>query len=92
MNISSQDERELEAALKKSLEETGGAEGEEQKKPESPKFKAFTGQGVSLGGGPEEKGGVDTDSELYKTLAAEYGDDPEMIQGIMMSMKANEIE
>lgn len=45
LNISSQDERELEAALKKSLEETGGGDGgeEEQKKPESPKFKAFTG-------------------------------------------------
>lgn len=29
LNISSQDERELEAALKKSLEETGGEGGEE---------------------------------------------------------------
>jgi len=32
----------LEAALKKSLAETG-EDGEEQKKPESPKFQAFTG-------------------------------------------------
>ena len=45
-----------------------------------------------MGGGPEEKGGVDRNSELYKTLAAEYGDDPEMIEGIMMSMQTNEIE
>ena len=29
LNISSQDERELEAALKKSLEESGGGDGEE---------------------------------------------------------------
>jgi hypothetical protein len=44
LNISSQDERELEAALKKSLQETGeGGAEEEAKKPESPKFKAFTG-------------------------------------------------
>ena len=63
LNISGQDERELEAALKKSLEETG-EEGEEQKKPDSPKFMAFTGQGVSLGGDEPAKG-VDKNSELY---------------------------
>lgn len=27
---------------------------------------------------------------MYQILAAEYGDDPEMIQGIMMSMQATE--
>ena len=40
--------------------------------------------------GEEEKPSVDTQSELYQILAAEYGDDPEMIQGIMMSMQATE--
>ena len=65
-----------------------GGEGgkEESKKPESPKFKAFTGKGVSLNDAATDKPQVDTNSELYKTLAAEYGDDPEMIQGIIMSM------
>jgi len=32
-----------------------------------------------LGAATEPTGGVDTQSELYQTLAAEYGDDPEMI-------------
>lgn len=89
--MSAQDERELEAALHKTL-------GEEGKKPEpeEPKFKAFTGKGVSLSDGDGQAAGkvagVDTNSELYKTLAAEYGDDPEMISGIIMSMQSSEIE
>ena len=81
----------MEAALKKSLAETG-EDGEEQKKPESPKFQAFTGKGISLGGDEPEKGGIDRNSEVYQALAAEYGDDPEMIEGIMMSMQTNEVE
>ena len=43
-------------------------------------------------GGPAPTDGVDQQSELYKTLAAEYGDDPEMIQGIIMSMQASELD
>ena len=39
-----------------------------------------------------ETKGVDKNSELYNRLAAEYGDDPEMIEGIMMSMQANEMD
>jgi len=31
-------------------------EGEEAKQPEEPKFQAFTGQGVSLGGPPPQDG------------------------------------
>lgn len=60
------------------------------KEPEEPKFKAFTGKGISLNDADDNSnpaGGVDMNSELYQTLAAEYGDDPEMIQGIMESMK-----
>jgi hypothetical protein len=38
----------------------------------------------------DEPAAIDTQSELYQILAAEYGDDPEMIQGIMMSMQAGE--
>lgn len=45
LNVSAQDERELDAALEKSLKEM---DGEEKKQPEEPKFKAFTGKGVSL--------------------------------------------
>jgi hypothetical protein len=44
------------------------------------------------GGAEPNSAGVDTTSELYQTLAAEYGDDPEMIQGIILSMQTNEIE
>ena len=40
----------------------------------------------------EDEPKVDTQSELYQILAAEYGDDPEMIQGIMMSMQASEAQ
>jgi hypothetical protein len=69
------------------LKEKLDDEGEEQKKPDEPKFQAFTGQGVSMS---DDQPTVDTQSELYQILAAEYGDDPEMIQGIMMSMQANE--
>ena len=34
---------------------------------------------MTLNSGDESKNKVDTNSELYQTLAAEYGDDPEMI-------------
>lgn len=44
LNFSGQDERELDAALKKSLQQEEGKKEEE----EEPKFKAFTGKGVSL--------------------------------------------
>lgn len=56
LNVSGQDERELEEALKRSLAEMKAkgedVEGmpEENKQEEEPKFQAFTGQGVSLGG------------------------------------------
>lgn len=75
LNVSAQDERELDAALEKSLKDMDG----EGKKPEEPKFVAFTGKGVSLNDGDGQKSGLDPSSELYQTLAAEYGDDPEMI-------------
>ena len=91
LNVSSQDEREIEAQLQKRLQQDGEG-NEEAKKPEEPKFQAFTGKGVSLNDGQPKSAGVDTNSELYKTLAAEYGDDPEMIQGIIMSMQSSEIE
>lgn len=91
LNVSGQDERELDAALERSLKEMGGEE-QKKEKPEEPKFQAFTGKGVSLSdAASEKKEGVDVNSELYKTLAAEYGDDPEMIQGIILSMQENEI-
>ena len=79
LNVSGQDERELDAALERSLKEMG-EEGQLKNKaaePEEPKFKAFTGKGVSLADPSSDQ--VDTQSELYKTLAATYGDDPEMI-------------
>ena len=79
LNFKGQDERELDAKLKESMND-----GEEEKKPEEPKFTAFTGKGVKLV--EDEPAAIDTQSELYGILAAEYGDDPEMIQGIMMSM------
>lgn len=67
-------------------------DGDEKKKePEEPKFKAFTGKGVSLNDVQPASGGVDTNSELYQTLAAEYGDDPEMIMGIIASMQTSEV-
>lgn len=47
LNVSGQDERELEQALQKSLQEMDGNDSN-AKKPEEPKFKAFTGKGVSL--------------------------------------------
>lgn len=62
-----------------------------EKKPESPKFKAFTGKGVSLNDGGSVQTGVDENSELYQTLAAAYGDDPEMIAGIIESMKMDQV-
>ena len=46
---------------------------------------------MALNSGDESKSKVNTNSELYQTLAAEYGDDPEMIQGIIMSMQSDEI-
>lgn len=85
LNLKGQDEKELDAKLKESLNDTGD---EEKKQPEEPKFTAFTGKGVKL---VEDAPMVDTQSELYQILAAEYGDDPEMIQGIMMSMQASEV-
>lgn len=42
---------------------------EESKKEEEPKFKAFTGKGVSLNDTEEANKGADASSELYKTLA-----------------------
>ena len=74
LNVSGQDERELEAQLQKHLKETGG---EEAKKEEEPKFKAFTGKGVSLN--EEEKPKLDVESDLYKALELEYGNDPELL-------------
>ena len=85
LNVRGQDIRELDAALDKSLKD---GDGKKEEKKEEPKFKAFTGKGVTLS--DERSTGVDTSSELYQILAAEYGDDPEMIQGIMMSMQASE--
>lgn len=89
LNVSGQDERELQAQLKKTL---AGEEG--KKEDEEPKFKAFTGKGVSLAtaSSSEDKKKIDIHSDLYKTLAAEYGDDPEMIEGIIMSMQSSEVE
>lgn len=91
LNVSGQDERELEQALQKSLKDMDGNSGAAEKKPESPKFKAFTGKGFSLNDGASSQAGVDTNSELYQTLAAEYGDDPEMIAGIIESMKMDQV-
>ena len=71
--------------------------GEEQKKEEEPKFQAFTGKGVSLGSaGAEAAAGesaqqADPTSDLYKSLAEQYGDDPEMISAIIASMKEDEL-
>jgi hypothetical protein len=71
-------------------------EGGGAKEPEEPKFKAFTGKGVSLNdaddGGNNGGAAIDNNSELYQTLAAEYGDDPEMILGIIESMKMDEVQ
>ena len=77
--------------MKESLKNMDG--DEEAKEQEEPKFIAFTGKGVTLGDadGAQKTQGVDTSSELYQTLAAEYGDDPEMIQGIILSMQQQEI-
>lgn len=38
---------------------------------------------------PENKIGGDTKAADYETLVKEYGEDPEMIQAIMESMKDN---
>ena len=94
LNVSGQDERELEAALQKSLKEMGNEnKGEEAKKEEEHKFKAFTGKGVSLNEAADDKKGpqLDVNSDLYKALELEYGNDPEMLQVMMLSMQANEV-
>ena len=60
LNVRGQDIRELDAALEKSLKD---GDGKKEEKKEEPKFKAFTGKGVSLS--DDKPQSVDTSSELY---------------------------
>jgi hypothetical protein len=84
--------------LKESLAKENSGTAEEEKKDEEPKFQAFTGKGISLGDASNEESGgskeaaIDTNSELYQTLAQQYGDDPEMISAIIASMQTDAVE
>ena len=101
LNTGGADERELEEALKRSMQDMkdkdqyerfgddGAAPGSVLNKgqPAQPKFEAFKGQGTKLV--------ADEDVDMRDEAAAlysEFGDDPELAMAIKMSMIEEEVK